>query len=92
MLFWGAKDPSEILDYDIDWAARLAGDTIVSSTWSFVDTDGALVINSNSFLATLTKVFVSVGTLNYSYVLQNTVTTANGDTEIERVTLPVIKR
>jgi hypothetical protein len=90
MLVWSNKNPAEILDYDLDWSPRLVADTILTSTWTLVATDGALTINSNSFVTNRTKVWVSAGTLNYNYILQNTVTTANGDTLVERVVLPVV--
>ncbi len=34
-LSWPFKDPDEVLDYQIDWTARLAGDTI--STRAMLD-------------------------------------------------------
>jgi hypothetical protein len=92
MLAWPPKAPGEVLDYDIDWSLRLNGDTILTSNYAIITTDGvagSLAIQSNSFLLTRTKVWVNSGTLGFTYVLQNTVTTANGDTMIESSSLPI---
>jgi len=88
-LVWPNKDPGEILDYDLDWSQRLGSDTIVTSNWAIVTTDGALVINSNAHTGNTTKVWLSAGTLKQNYILQNTITTSDGDTEIQTVMLPV---
>ena len=93
MLEWIGKAPTEVADYDIDWTARLSGDTIVSSSWAITGGDapasGTLAMNSNLFLATLTKVVLSAGNLGITYTLVNTVTTEAGDTLVELVQLPV---
>lgn len=83
---WPPKDPAEVKDYDINWLPELGTDTIVSSVWAIVAGTG-LVINSNVFTTTKTKVWLSGGTLGQSYLLKNTITTALGDTEIETATL-----
>ena len=93
MLEWSGKAPTEVADYDIDWTLRLNGDAIVSSSWTIGGGDapasGTLVMNSNAFLATSTKVVLSAGNLGITYTLANTVTTTSGDTLIELVQLPV---
>lgn len=95
MLFWDSgKAPAEVADYDVDWSLRLAGDTIVSSSWAITGGDapasGTLAINSSSFLSTLTKVVLSGGNLGVTYTLVNTVTTAaSGVPLIETIQLPV---
>lgn len=33
----GPKDPDEVLDYGLDWTARLVGDTISTSQWIVPD-------------------------------------------------------
>lgn len=94
-LVFPGKQPTEVLDYDIDWSQRLNGDTITSSSWAVTTTDniaGSLSIQSNSFLPTRTKVWLTQGTLGYSYILTNTITTANGDTMIENAKLRIITR
>jgi hypothetical protein len=84
MLSWPPKDPAETLDYDLDWTLRLAGDTIVSSTW-VLPAGASLIINSSSFASPLTKVWLSAGVLGQIYTLVNTITTAAGDVMVESV-------
>lgn len=88
MLVWlGGKDPGENADFDIDWTKRLAGDTILTSVWTIVVTDGILAIQSpnpgtipaQSSTTTLTKVWLAAGTDGFTYQLQNAVTTAAGE-------------
>lgn len=85
---WPPKDPAEVKDYDINWLPELGTDTIVSSVWAIVAGTG-LVINSNQFSTTRTKVWLSGGTLGQTYLLKNTITTALGDTEVETATLGI---
>jgi hypothetical protein len=95
MLFWDSgKAPAEVADYDVDWTARLNGDTIVSSSWAITGGDapalGTLAINSNSNTTTLTKVWLSGGNLGVTYTLVNSVITAGGgDPLVESIQLPV---
>lgn len=97
-LVWPPKDPAETLDFDIDWSTRLGADTINASasnpsTWAIVTTDGGnLAIVSSSFTSSRTKVFLTGGTPKFNYVLRNTITTVNGDTEVETAMLPIRSR
>lgn len=34
MNYWPNKHPDEVLDYKIDWSARLEGDRIVDAQWT----------------------------------------------------------
>jgi hypothetical protein len=86
MLTWPPKDPSEVLDYDINWAPRLGTDTILTSVWA-IASGTALTINSNSFTPNRTKVWLSGGVLGQTYNLKNTITTTAGDTEVETVAI-----
>lgn len=90
-LSWNYKDPNEVLDYDIDWSARLdTGDAIATSTWTV--TAGALVIGSNSFSSKATKVWLSAGTADLTYYLTNRITTTGGRTMDQTVKLRVKQR
>jgi hypothetical protein len=82
MLAWQTpKAADEVLDYDVNWAARVASDTINSSVWSVEPGgDGALVVASYSFTNSETKVWLSAGTLGQEYHLRNLITTAGGRT------------
>jgi hypothetical protein len=88
MINWPPKDPADVKDYDINWVPELGTDTIVSSNWSIVAGTG-LVINTNQFTTTRTKVWLSAGVIGQTYVLQNTITTTAGDTEVETVVLNI---
>lgn len=67
------KDPNEILDYQVNWAARLGTDTIATST--FILVDGHVVIDSNTHTSQVATVWVSGGTLGEICVLTNRITT-----------------
>lgn len=78
-----AKDPSDIKDYDIDWADVLTGESetaLTSSTWSASDPAGLTVLAAPPYLPSIvgTKciVWVSGGTAGTKYTLTNTVVTA----------------
>lgn len=90
MPYWPNKDPDEVTDFDINWTKRLDGDTIVSSAWTVVN--GTVVINSDSESATLTKVWLSGGTLGETCELRNRITTAGGRTYDQTVLLKIRKR
>lgn len=77
-LTWPNKDPSDVLDYQIDWSAALGTDTIASSTW----TATGYTINSNSFTPTTTTVWLAGGPAGVNKIT-NRITTAGGRT-IER--------
>jgi hypothetical protein len=78
MLKWPDKDPDELLDYEIDWAARLAGDTISASEWilpvGIVKDAGA----GDTHTDTSAVIWLSGGTLGESFVLTNRIDTAGG--------------
>jgi len=72
---WEAvKDPDEVKDYSINWSPTLGSDTISTSTWTLAGGVG-LVLNSNSFGATGTTVWLSAGTRGTTYLLRNRITT-----------------
>jgi hypothetical protein len=83
---WDAKDPNEVLDYDLDWYARLDGDTISTSTWTV---PGGITKNSDSHGTTATKIWLSSGTTGSSYDITNRIVTAGGRTMDHTETLMV---
>lgn len=87
-LAWPFKDPDEILDYRINWVARLGVDTIVTSTFS-VAVGAGLVVDSNSFTDTITTVWLSGGTLGVTYQVLNRITTLGGRTMDQTVKLKI---
>ena len=103
MLVWmDGKGPNEDADFNIDWSTRLNGDTIVSSTWAIIGTDGptesplTLQISTNpapSSNDTSTKVWLTGGALGITYILQNSIVTAAGEVPLtEKVELPIRNR
>jgi hypothetical protein len=85
-LSWPFKDPDEVLDYEIDWTARLAGDTISASTWIVPD---GITKNSDTFTATSALVWLSAGVEGASLLLVNRVVTAGGRTMDQSVALKI---
>lgn len=73
---WPPKDPDEKLDYDLDWTVALVnGDTIASSVWTVER--GTVVIDSDQFSNTATKVWLTGGVVGERCVLTNHVVTAS---------------
>lgn len=90
-LKWPDKDPQEVLDYQINWASRLAvDDTIATSTWTISGT--GLVKQSDSFEDTFTTIWLTGGTLGLKYILTNRVTTTDGRTMDQSVTIKIKER
>lgn len=71
------KDPEAVLDYSIDWSRWLAGDQIVTSTWTV---DGLEKV-SDTQTATKTTVWLRGGTAGESYTVTNRITTSGGRTD-----------
>jgi hypothetical protein len=83
---WSApKDPDEVLDYLVDWTARLAGDVIISSIWP--SPPSGIVIQSNTFTGTKTTVWLTGGTPGTKYTFTNRITTVGGRTQDQSVVL-----
>lgn len=85
-LRWPDKDKDELLDYTIDWAARLATDVIATSTWTV---PSGLTTPSNSFDADSTTVWLSGGTDGIKYSILNHITTTGGRVMEQTVFLKV---
>jgi hypothetical protein len=86
-LKWPNKDPDEVLDYLIDWAARMAeGDTIVTSTWIV---PSGIIKDSDSFGDDTTTAWFSGGTIGTKYSITNRVVTAEARTMDQTVTLTI---
>lgn len=89
---WPDKDPNDVLDYSIDWTARLEADTIQSSTW--VVPTGTLVKDSDSISAgnLITVIWLSAGTAGQKYTLTNRIVTVGGRTIDQSVDIKVKER
>ena len=91
ILVWPSKDPDEVLDYEINWTARLAGDTISSSEWVLPTADAVdpLVLDSDNNDTTSATAWLSGGKLGKSYEITNRVVTATGRTMDQIVVLNI---
>lgn len=86
-LNWPAKDPDEVLDYDVDWTAPLAGDTIATSNFSVIT--GPITVNSQTNGSDYSRIWLAGGTPGTVVVLQCRITTIGGRTLEETVNLPI---
>lgn len=77
MLSWPNKDENEVLDYKVDWTARLGdSDTLISSV--FIITPTGLVEDSSTFDSKTATIWLSSGINNENYNVLNRVETAQG--------------
>lgn len=76
-IFLPFKDPDEVLDYQIDWSARLVDDTISTSSWIL---QSGITKNSDSKTSTTTTIWLSGGTIEVKYTLLNRIITVGGRT------------
>jgi hypothetical protein len=67
------KDPNAVVDYQINWAPWLDGDTIASSTWVV---EAGITKVSDTFTNTTTTIWLSGGTTG-PYRLTNRIVTTN---------------
>lgn len=89
MLTWPAKDPNEVLDYDVVWTDRLEdGETI--STSDFTVAVGDVVIDSEPApVAGVCTVWLSGGTVNTACEVLNRIVTSAGRTYDQTVKLRI---
>lgn len=87
-LSWPARDPGEVLDYEVNWAKWLAGDTIASSLFTFVQQAG-LVIQSQDKTATTSIVWLTGGSSGQQAILKCYITTAGGRTKDTLVSIVI---
>lgn len=84
------KDPNEVVDFGIDWAEDLDGDTIDTSVWTKLT--GSPVIDTQSNSLTVTKLWLSGGTEGETATFLNRITTSGGRTLDYTMTLRVVSR
>lgn len=82
------KDPQANLDYQIDWTAWLAGDTISASSWSAA----GITVGANTHTDAVATVWLSGGSAGSSYVVTNQITTTGGRTDERKITILVRDR
>lgn len=88
-LVWPNKDPNEVLDYKIDWSARLAGDTIQTAIWIVPD-DIERISDSNT--DTTVTIWLAGGIEGAKLTLTSRVTTVGGRTMDQSVGLRIRTR
>lgn len=91
-LFWPAKDPNEILDYSIDWSARLRGNDLITASSFTVSNTANLAIVANSFNNSVTTVWLAAGSPGRVAEITNHITTSAGRQFQESVTLTIIQK
>jgi len=72
------KEPSEVLDYEIDWSDWLGSLTISTSVWTG---PSGITIDGSSNTSTKSLIRLSGGTWGETYELSNTIVANNGETE-----------
>lgn len=90
-LTWPPKDPDEILDFSIDWSARLDGDTISTVTWANA-TPAGLTRTAQQTSGAVTTAFFSGGTEGETYFVTCTIDTAGGRRMQETAKLKIKSR
>jgi hypothetical protein len=91
---WPSKDPSDVLDYGIDWGPWLASqglggiDAIASATWS---SSGGLTFDRPTLRGSLAAVWVSGGSRGH-YTITCHITTTLGRTAERSVRINVTER
>ena len=86
---WPFKDPDEVLDFEVDWSARIATDTISSVTWTV---PVGLTKTSQNLSGGIAVVWLSGGTAGQTYEIGCRVQTTGGRTYDETISLPVRSR
>lgn len=89
MITWPFKDPNEVLDYEIDWSARIGSDEISTVTWTV---PVGITKNSDTISDAIAVIWLSGGTAGQSYDIGCRVVTTGGRTFDETVTLSVSSR
>lgn len=103
-LRWTDKDPSDSLDFSVDWSRYLEGDTLDTVTWKIRDTDNSLntwvdaeVVDglqriSASNTNTVATIQMGLGTAGKDYSIFCEITTAGGTTTSREIRLKVRTR
>lgn len=91
-MVWPAKDANEVLDYSIDFSARLGCDTIASATFSLATAAGLTIDSSEHDSNATATVTLSAGTEGGKGKVLCRITTANGNSLDEAAHLPIRAR
>lgn len=80
------KDPSDVMDYMLNWATWLAGDAVATSSW---EAESGITIDSSPFTATTATVWLSGGSAGRRYTVTNTIVTLGARTKQQSIRLAV---
>lgn len=80
------KDPDDVLDYHIDWAAWLNGDTIATSSWLV---PAGITKDSDSNTDETATIWLSGGTASTIYQVTNRIVTAAGRTKDQSIWIAI---
>ena len=84
------KDPQSRVDYAIDWAAYLDGQTIVASLWSVVPVElGGVAVEEDSFTPNRTAARLTGGIVGHCYSISNLVMLSDGASDVRSIALRV---
>ena len=83
------KDPSAILDYQVNWTDWLTTDTIASSTWTVPDGITKVTDVTDDTKATI---WLSGGTVGKRYTITNRIVTAGGRQDERSITIKIVNK
>jgi len=87
------KDPNSEVDYGIDWAVYLGGETIAASSWSvFPQEAGGIAVEAEGYSATRSAATIAGGIPGRVYSVSNHVTLSSGRSDDRSITLRVEQR
>lgn len=88
------KDPRAHLDFSVRWSDWLGTDQISSSSWAAVasNPDSAIVLDTPSTTTGTATVWVSSGTVNHTYRLENSIATLAGRTDNRSILIEIKDR
>lgn len=86
---WGAKDPDETSQRQLNWTTWLRGDRITFSNWTIIRPDSSLIVQEQQFSNTATTVLLAGGRADRTYYLTNHIRTASGRIEDATVSIRI---
>lgn len=87
MITMPTKDPSEVLDYTIDYSLPLGDDTILTSTWTV--SSGSVLVQNSSISGKTTIAWVAYGAIGIKNIIKNVITTSGGRTMVQSLQIPI---
>ena len=82
------KTDGEVLDYLVEWAAWLSGDSIASDTFI---ADSGLTVDSDADEGDDRRVWLSGGEVSHKYSVTNQIVTTSGRTAERSFTVKIVR-